>query len=193
MHPASFRNAGPFGPFFSYSANVNSSPGANTFASTSNAPQCVAVISIPRSNANSGFCCDRTITRAPMFFFHDVGSGWKSRTCNGAHAVCSLMVLDACDWTDAASPSPSCDRVPLVVVKEVELKLPLFPLRARVVAKTITPEPARTFVHVFEDDVNAKRCDENASSFASRGLSNDWCSAILCDDVCIKSNSLSLQ
>ena len=90
-----------------------------------------------------------------MFFFHDVGSGWKSRTCKGAHAVWSLMVLDACDCTDAASPSPRCDRVPLVV-KEEELLL-LFPLRARVVAKTIAPEPARTFVHVFEDDDDAKR------------------------------------
>ena len=60
------------------------------------------------------------------------------------------------------------------------------------VAKTIAPEPARTFVHVFEDEDDAKRCDENASSsFASRGLSNDWCSAILCN-VCVKNNSLSL-
>ena len=59
------------------------------------------------------------------------------------------------------------------------------------VAKTITPEPARTFVHVFEDEDDAKRCDENASSFASRGLSNDWCSAIVCN-ARVKSNSLSL-
>ena len=58
------------------------------------------------------------------------------------------MVLDACG-NDAAS-SPRCDRVPPLDVKE-ELLL-LFPLKARVVAKTKAPEPARTFVHVFDDD-----------------------------------------
>ena len=161
-HPASFLNAGPFGPFFSYNANVNSSPGANARASTSNAPHAVAVISIPRSNASSGFCCERTMIRAPMFFFHVVGSGRKSNTCNGAHAVCNLIVFVAAVDSFRVSTSP----------RGLGAGRPIgFPplLKAIDVATTAMPDPARTFVHFLE---NVDDDFDDAKSFLTSNASS---------------------
>tara|TARA_B100000401_G_scaffold359284_1_gene256830 strand:+ start:740 stop:1048 length:309 start_codon:yes stop_codon:yes gene_type:complete len=102
-----------------------------------------------------------------MFFFHVVGSGRKSNTCNGAHAVCNLIVFVAAVDSFRVSPSP----------RGLGAGRPIgFPplLKAIDVATTAMPDPARTFVHFLEnvdddfDDAKSFLTSNASSSSVSR-------------------------